>query len=277
MNNNMTKAKAQKIIDAKALLTTGISAKETSTTTGLSLAKIYQLKKKLSTPETKETTTSETKTETKQTPTKKISEKKTKTPKQKWKGEYIPRNIAGQKTDWDIAIGCHADKTPLLLIGEAGCGKSYLPRKIAEEKNQSYVSVNCNRAITPKQLLGQHVPVKNLNETQIDYPLLNTDSNHRDYLEAPTREAIRIIKENPSIKNYLVITLTDGLMSDEKQAKKAIKELNKISHTALINISGLSSKYDFGHHEEHILKNEKDIIMSFSKIVANYKKKTIKK
>ena len=162
----MTKHDKDKLANATSMLEAGVNCKEVSKLTGFSLPRVYQIRAKIKTkpnPPVKELRAEmeKKKVETTIKPVEPTVETPKTSPKKIWKGEYIPRKITKTKTDWDIAQGCWEKKKPLLITGEAGCGKSYLPKKIAEKNNQSFVSVNCNRAITPQQLLGQLMPVPN--------------------------------------------------------------------------------------------------------------------
>jgi len=72
---------------------------------------------------------------------------------------YVKRVIHG-KTDIQIMEQLYKLKTPLLIIGDTGTGKSISARHFCLEKKLPYMRVNFNGAMTPEDLIGQFIPNK---------------------------------------------------------------------------------------------------------------------
>ena len=74
---------------------------------------------------------------------------------------YIPRKLYGKKTDIEIMEAIYNERTPLLIIGETGVGKTASVRHFTFTKQLPYMRVNFNGAMTPEDLIGQYVPCEN--------------------------------------------------------------------------------------------------------------------
>lgn len=73
---------------------------------------------------------------------------------------YIKRRILG-KSDIALIEKIYEQRTPLLLVGETGSGKTHAIRHFCYEKKLPYMRVNFNGAMTPEDLIGQFVPDAN--------------------------------------------------------------------------------------------------------------------
>ena len=74
---------------------------------------------------------------------------------------YIARKLVGATTDLDIIKKIHEGRTPLLIIGDTGTGKTASIRHFCYANKLPYMRINFNGATTPDDLIGQFVPCEN--------------------------------------------------------------------------------------------------------------------
>lgn len=71
--------------------------------------------------------------------------------------EYISRKVMGT-TDLKLLEGLYTDKSPTLIIGETGCGKTHAIREFTKQHGLPYKRLNLNGGTSTEDLLGQFVP-----------------------------------------------------------------------------------------------------------------------
>jgi GTPase SAR1 family protein len=155
----------------ETLLKQGISdAKELSKKSGLSINRVYEIKKELGygkkrrqensnnqepKPTIKEEEKTTPKTETIHNTNKISDEMKRYIPQMNGFNKYIERKLDDGKTDFEIIEALYKMNKPLLLVGDTGCGKTHAVWHFAYKKG------NFDGSTTPEEFIGKWTPNKN--------------------------------------------------------------------------------------------------------------------
>jgi len=172
----MSKANQETI---KALIEQGITeAQEISKSTGLSINRVYEIRKELGyskrqlkalkeQKKTQEQTTNNNGTtnplpeslETTSNPLNKpnLEDVRYFIPTRNGEHKYIERRI-GKKTDMQILEALYKEKMPTLIIGETGLGKTHLVHHFCFTHKLPIYRVNLNGSTTPEHLIGRWTP-----------------------------------------------------------------------------------------------------------------------